>query len=80
MVIQLQKDASNIYVNILDENTLSENKKYELYLYNSVGQLVLQKEIHQQNFHIEKNKIINGVYYFKIINKDYVSSGKFIND
>ena len=59
--------------------TLSQNMDGKIQILNNLGQIVVQKEINELQFHLDMEKHPKGVYYYQIESKNQlISSGKII--
>jgi hypothetical protein len=79
------KNLLTIYPNPFTEsvnirvNDAMQGKKYELLIYNALGELVARKTITEQITEIETSKFASGVYFYQVIGKDKaIQSGKLI--
>jgi hypothetical protein len=55
------------------------NSGTQLIIFNSVGQIVDQKEINEVTIQLKRNELDGGIYYYRLINSiETISTGKFI--
>ena len=60
-------------------NDVLQGKRYELLIYNALGELVAKKTIIEQITVIETGQFASGVYFYQVIGKDKaIQSGKLI--
>jgi uncharacterized repeat protein (TIGR01451 family) len=54
------------------------NEKYDLQIWNELGQKVLQTSVHSDKYELSGSDFIPGIYFFKLENKNKVMEGKFV--
>jgi hypothetical protein len=60
-------------------NNVMNGKKYELLIYNALGEIVARKTITEQRTSIETSHFASGVYFYQVIGNDKaIQSGKLI--
>ncbi len=75
-------NSINIYPNPVSQHLNIEfttmPRKYEIEFYNTVGQMVIQKQSANQVEQLNLKELTNGIYYLKIYNEEFSKTEKII--
>ena len=75
--------SPNVYINTINDNILEINteiQNYNIYLYNSIGQLIVSKESISSSYQLSIGDLPTGIYIVNIKGSNINKTYKFIKN